>query len=366
MAGPQAGERSVRTIHLSEERIAELLKRLDEESGDVAADRRKPRYRYRMKGLLVHMQQPGSSLSIPYLVPTRNISAEGLSFLHGGFVHVGTRCVAQLITSYGTWDNVPATVVRCRYVEGNIHEVAIRFDRLIDPSIYCPDAVHTRVLVADDDPCMSKLAALHLQQLNAVVDTASNGKEAVEKAVKERYDLILMDMDMPVMDGFTAAAELRKRGYTGTIVAATAMTQPEDEKKCLEAGCDRYLAKPYTRDQLETLLASLRKEPIFSTLNDDPTMSEMIDTFVSGLPNRVRKIEEAVKKQDKEQLIRLARTLKGEGTGFGFEVITEAAAKLESALLSEASQAEVESCARALVSLCSQARSTKQTPATTT
>lgn len=79
------------------------------------------------------MQQPGSSGPVVFLVPTRDISATGLSFLHGGFVHVGTRCTVQLITMHGTWNEVPAVVVRCQYVEGGVHEVAVRFDREIDP-----------------------------------------------------------------------------------------------------------------------------------------------------------------------------------------------------------------------------------------
>jgi len=74
--------------------------------------------------------------AIPFVAPTRNLSKGGLSFLHGGFVYPGTRCMVQLITTLGASDDVLGTVVSCRYIESMIHEVSIRFDREIDPSVY--------------------------------------------------------------------------------------------------------------------------------------------------------------------------------------------------------------------------------------
>lgn len=360
MSEPQLGERSVRTIHWDDDQVIALLDKIDVESEEASSDRHSVRYGYRMKALVVHMQQPGSSITVAYLVPTRNISSEGLSFLHGGFVHVGTRCVVQLITTYGTWDNVPASVILCRYVEGSIHEVAVKFDRVIDPSVYCMDAIQSRVLLVDDDAATVQLATLHLEKLNAKVDHAGNGKEAIELAMAEAYDFILMDVDMPEMDGLTATKELRKRGYSGLIVAATAMTQEGDKERCLEAGCDKYMPKPFTRDDLNALLQSLREEPLFSAFVDDPSMVEMIDAFVSEMPGRVREIEDALAKEDRKALEQAARVLKGKGSCFGFEIITEAAAELEKLLVADSSKEKVETQARSLMSLCKQARASGQ------
>lgn len=358
MKNPAQGERTLRTIRLDDEEISKLLGELDELDEDgLSAGRKCDRYRYRMKALVVHMQQPGSTTTMPYLVPTRNISETGLAFVHGGFVHDGTRCVAQLITTYGTWDNIPATVARCRYIKANIHEVAICFDRKIDPSIYCTDAVQTRVLLAEDDPATARLASFHLSQLNAVVDVAENGQQAVEKAMQNSYDMILMDIEMPVMNGIEAVKELRSKGYSGTIVAATGRTQPEDQEAFVAAGCDKYFPKPFTREQLNTLLQSLREEPLFSTFYNDPSMVEIVDAFVQELPAKIRAIEAALTKEDTKALESYVRTLKGEGTGYGFEIISETAARVEKALLGGTPLAEIKRDLQGLMKLCLQARS---------
>ncbi len=131
----------VRTIRLDNTRVETLLDHLDNLGGQPETEQRaSERYRYRVKGCIVHLQQPGDGCSTPYLVPTRDISAGGLAFLHGGFVHTGTRCLIQLITAGGAWQNMPGVVVRCRYAEDGVHEVAIRFDSEIEPEDYCKEA----------------------------------------------------------------------------------------------------------------------------------------------------------------------------------------------------------------------------------
>ena len=341
---------------MEDEQIVKLLDTLDAQSPPTSSERRTIRYPYRVKALLVHMQQPGSTITVPYLVPTRNISENGLSFLHGGFVHLGTRCMAQLITTYGTWDDVTGTVVYARYIEGNIHEVGLNFDRQVDPSIYCTAAVNTRVLLAEDDPGTVRLAKFHLEQLNAQVDTAENGQVAIDKATQSAYDIILMDMEMPVVNGFEAVKRLRTNGYTGTIIAATALTQPGDKERCIEAGCDRYIAKPYKRTELDMLLQSLREEPLFSTLYNDPSMVEMINAFVNDLSSKARDIEHALADNDTQRLETLARCLKGEGSGYGFDVITDAAAQVESSLIRGVPLEQLKSEVKSLAKLCTQAR----------
>lgn len=353
-------QRSIRTIRLNDEEIAKLLDQLDE-GGAVTKERRLARYPYRVKALVVHMQQPGSSIVVPYLVATRNISEGGLAFLHGGFVHPGTRCMAQLITTYGTWDDMPGEVIDCRYQQGNVHEVVMKFEREVDPSVYSAKAIHSRVLLAEDDPATARLAIFHLKQLNADVDHVENGQLAVDKAGEQAYDLILMDMEMPVLDGFGAARTLRDRGYSGTIVAATALTQPEDQQRCIEAGCDRYIPKPYQRDQLSELLVSIRAEPLFSSFYNDPSMVDIINDFVEELSSKVRTLEEAVANGDLTGAQKLLRTLKGEGSGYGFDVITDAAAEAESILLGGSSLADATDSIQALTQLCMQARASGKT-----
>lgn len=348
--------RTLRTIRLSDEQINALLDNLGSTNDKESQKRKAQRYRYRVKALVVRMQRPGFPAPVIYQVPAHDISSTGLSFLHGGYVHVGTRCTAQLITTYGTWDDVSGTVVRCAYVDGTIHDVGVRFDTPVNPAVYCTDAVQSRVLLVEDSPPIAKIATFHLHALNAVVDHVIDGKSAVDKAMSKTYDLILMDMELPVMNGFDATKALRENGYSGTIVAVTGLTQPEDKQRCLDAGCNQYLPKPFVKDDFAKILETLREEPLFSTFHDDDSMRDMIIAFVESLGGHVLTIEGARAKNDVDKLKATARVLKSEGTAYGFEVITEAAGQVESALHKGKTIEQTKDDINKLCKLCKQAR----------
>jgi hypothetical protein len=95
---------------------------------------------------------------------------------------------------------------------------------------------------------------LILQEAGAAVVCATNGQEGSELATRERFDLILMDMQMPEMDGYQATVELRQAGYEGPIISLTAHALPGDREKCMSAGCSDHLTKPVSRDDLRRVL----------------------------------------------------------------------------------------------------------------
>jgi len=112
-----------------------------------------------------------------------------------------------------------------------------------------------RVLLAEDGPENQLLISHILKQSGAAVEIAENGRIACEKALAawrqgEPFDLILMDMQMPEMDGYGATSRLRGEGYSGPIIALTAHAMARDREKCLSAGCDEYLAKPIDRARM--------------------------------------------------------------------------------------------------------------------
>ncbi|MBN1125981.1 MAG: CBS domain-containing protein [Sedimentisphaerales bacterium] len=112
-----------------------------------------------------------------------------------------------------------------------------------------------RVLVAEDNPANQMLIDLLLRRAGLESILVGDGQEAVEKAASEDFDLILMDIQMPRMNGYEATRELRRNGFEKPIIAVTAHAMVGDAEKCLEAGCNNYISKPVKRDVFYTILA---------------------------------------------------------------------------------------------------------------
>ncbi len=116
-----------------------------------------------------------------------------------------------------------------------------------------------RILLVEDSPATLDMMQEELELLGYEVTVAKNGVEAVEIAGSELPDLVIMDIHMPKMDGLEATSRIRENPKTQAvpILAATAKALPEDRKKCLAAGCDDYLAKPFTHRELDAALKKL-------------------------------------------------------------------------------------------------------------
>jgi PAS domain S-box-containing protein len=122
--------------------------------------------------------------------------------------------------------------------------------------------LHPRILLAEDNEATLKLISLRLRQAGAEVVTAENGMEALDRSndasrTGRPFDLVIIDMQMPVLDGYDAVRQLRSRGFTKPILACTAFAMSEDRDECIRMGCDDFISKPIQWDRLMSKLTRL-------------------------------------------------------------------------------------------------------------
>lgn len=217
------------------------------------------------------------------------------------------------------------------------------------------------VLLAEDSVDLQNLVSMYIRKVGATVTIAENGEKAVEQALIDDFDLILMDMQMPKMDGLEATKYLRTAGYSSPIVMLSASAMKEDRDLCLAAGANDYFTKPIDVAKFNCLL-SLYLEPgdgnSESTSNEttadgsyDPEYLELVVSFIDGLPDKMKEILTAQDEQDWEEVRAIAHKLKGMGGGFGFPEITDVAARLNACIV-EQHYHEVNTLVLELRSIC--------------
>lgn len=223
-----------------------------------------------------------------------------------------------------------------------------------------------KILLAEDNIVNQEVALAMLTKLGLEVDIANNGREAAELVSKNSYDIILMDCQMPEMDGFEATMLIRKQIKNKAqlpIIAVTANASENDRTACLEAGMDDFLSKPYTFKHLEQVIIRwLPKKETNSMVTAKPEMDELLPeennssvlnqtlldqirsldpsggdeitrkimrAFLDSSEGYMQGIEDAIVNEDAESLRRFAHTLKSSSANIGAEKLSELFKQLE-------------------------------------
>ncbi|MCF6442405.1 ATP-binding protein [Pseudoalteromonas luteoviolacea] len=193
------------------------------------------------------------------------------------------------------------------------------------------------ILLAEDNKDNQELISLLLSSWGLKPDIANNGAEAVEMSLINDYDLILMDMQMPVMGGLEATEMLRHAAYDGPIVALTANIMKHDIDTYLAAGCNATLGKPIDREKLGAVLLEFlelasENASKWNNLLKSEKFLQISQNYLEKLPEQLDLVEALYENQEWESLRALAHSLKGSAGCFGFSNIHSAAGDLENSL----------------------------------
>jgi signal transduction histidine kinase/CheY-like chemotaxis protein len=217
------------------------------------------------------------------------------------------------------------------------------------------------VLVAEDGIDNQALIVTKLRETGLKVEVAPNGQIACDKALSANstFDLILMDVQMPVMDGFAATMQLRSKGYRGPIIALTANAGERDRVRCLNAGCNDFVTKPISMKLLVKAMGrylsvvkvekpAAKKGAAGAAASRD-TVAEK---FYQELPAELEQIEQAVDREDRVQLKEASQLLLGKSSTAGLKDIAAKAARLLHAALNEQSWETLRETAEEFVREC--------------
>ncbi|WP_315312061.1 response regulator [Pantoea vagans] len=211
-----------------------------------------------------------------------------------------------------------------------------------------------RVLLAEDNLVNQKLATHFLTRLGHQFSIANNGLEALQLLDSHQWDLILMDLQMPEMDGEHATRLIRQREENNPrfphqrIIAMTAHAMKGDKEFCLEHGFDGYIAKPVSQETLHAEIGRVMALPVQPGVTDaelspdrqslatqlgidDALLSELLNLFASSLPDVISQLKNALSDQDPERIRRLAHKIRGEAATFGFNELVRFLQEMEDA-----------------------------------
>ena len=218
-----------------------------------------------------------------------------------------------------------------------------------------------RILLVEDNITNQKVALNILKRFGYNADAVSNGKEAVKALGMIPYDIVLMDCQMPEMDGYEATGEIRTSeskvlDHRVPIIAMTANAMKGDREKCLEAGMDDYLCKPVNPQELNDILekwiakqdssllyeaTNSDKEPVQNIfdkaslldrlMGDKELANEILAGFLEDVPRKFSALKEAIEKRDASSVIREAHTLKGASADVGGKALLETTLEIEKA-----------------------------------
>ncbi|MEK6748367.1 MAG: response regulator [Pseudomonadota bacterium] len=191
-----------------------------------------------------------------------------------------------------------------------------------------------RVLLVEDTPELRNLLVFMLRRVGIDAVVAENGQIALDKVTAETFDLILMDIQMPIVDGITAFKEIRGRNIVTPIIALTANAMKDDQERYKVIGFNGFLPKPVNRDEMNRLLAEFLATDAIptpqtlsplapDTANKDPEFIKLINTFVARIPEFRTEFAAGLANESWTEVLKIAHKIRGSGAATAYPKLTE-------------------------------------------
>ena len=372
MNSPSSNNKPERRSHSTSVDVAALRDHACD--GNTRQRRASKRVNFIRKDNAITIQHPGGTIT-NFLVNTEDLSAGGISFLYGNFLHIGTMVVITLRRHRGGEEKVVGSVIRCRYVAGSMHEVGVKFKKPIFPQLFVDPMqwgqlqeapvinaadLSGAVLLLDDQEMDRELFA-HLLTGTAVKLTAVGSAQDAVAAVKQQVFLAAcIDVNLGVgqPSGEQAGKMLRDAGFGGQLIVNS--IEPSAPARVAKAlGSNISLQKPFDQNQLFYALGMAMQvqmkekvNPIFSSLDNRTHSRPLLERYVDQARRAAGEIHRLIETDDFKAVRIQCQSLRGTASGYGFEPVADAATNAVTALDAGSTIAEAEAELQVLQTLC--------------
>ena len=369
------------TLRLSAKDLDQIIADLEKDSGGEKSIRRSlKRWTFSgCKALLTLNSDLGSPRH--FIIAPRNLSAGGVAALHGGYIHVGTKCTVSMKRLDRTAKSVRGRIVRCSHMQGNLHDLGIQFDQHIDPEQFVDfggttafnvehvdiEKLQGSVLVIEDSLADQRLISHYFSGSALEIQFAKDAETALSM-LSESPDLIFVDYSLPGMNGLDFVVASKARGYSGPLIVLTGDTSPDLRERALGIGAAELLHKPCSKDLLhqaaaEYLIAGASQQnrghgPLIASAKEVGLTLELLQMYVDDLKNFSAGIQKCIAEADLETLRTLAVQIRSSAKGHGYGSVGQAATDLLRTLDATGCVEESANAARRLDEFCRRAKAT--------
>lgn len=329
------------TLGLGQRELGALLDMIDSLDGGRKPVRREyARWPFRQTGVMFTIDHPGGS-STKLKLACRNLSRGGISLLHAGFIHAGSRCKVLLTRTNGGTVEVPGEVKRCQHRQGTLHEFGIKFDRPINLADFVggnnhddffsmelvkPESLKGRLLHVEDCELDATIVRHYLRETSIQTELVTCGADAISKSV-ENFDIILCDWRLPDILGTEVVTRMRAMDVVAPVLMVTSDAIGLMKVGLWNLSNVSMLTKPFTQEQLlrplaERLLVT-QNAPVGDSGGDNPGVP------LAGVPIElvrpmIERLELAITSGDAKVAGDMCFQLKGVASSLGMPLVGKA------------------------------------------